>query len=188
MGSRILISHSPYCPVVPPVPVNLSGLNPRYILQFALAAQHQFHLVGSYRGIVADNGKTPGQAALSAGTGNAVALFGDGPTSVATWLPCFGRFGMNGCKTIGARALKESVGIVAHIALGDKYLGAFGTFEQYWQIGYLVVGLILSCADVRVRLFVRGVEVASLRDVSLEGFGQMVVNAFAHDIYNTFLI
>ena len=95
---------------------------------------------------------------------------------------------MNGCKTIGACAFKEGVGIVAHIALGDKYLGAFGTFEQYRQIGYLVIGLILSCADVRVRLFVRGVEVASLRDVSLEGCGQMVVDTFVYDIYNTFLI
>ena len=95
---------------------------------------------------------------------------------------------MNGCKTIGARALKESVGIVAHIALGDKYLGAFGTFEQYWQIGYLVVGLILCSADVGVGLLVRGVEVASLRDVSLEGCGQMVVDTFVYDIYNTFLI
>ena len=95
---------------------------------------------------------------------------------------------MNGCKTIGACAFKEGVGIVAHIALGDKNLGAFGTFEQYRQIGCLVVGLILSCADVRVRLFVRGVEVASLRDVSFEGCGQMVVDTFVYDIYNTFLI
>ena len=174
---------APDGPMVPPVPVHFARLDPRCVVELALAAQHDFHLVLGDVLVLTDDGEAPWQGALCVGQGDAVALLRDGPAAVAARLPCLGRAWEDGGEAVAVGRLEEHVGIVAHVALREEHLRSLRALEQDGQVGHLVVGLVLGGGDVRVGVLVGGLEALRLGDVCHEALRQVQLQSLVHDLH-----
>ena len=169
---------------VPPLPTDLSGLEPGEIAgELAGRCEAARHGGGDEVGVGATYGDVaPGQRTLAADAGHVVGLLKEADGAVAIVFPLQRLTGEVGREAVGAVATEQHAGVVDEVGLADEQLDAGGGVDVEGQFGEFLFGAPGVGSGGGVAVLVVAVEAAWLLYGGGSGSREVDAEGLAHDV------